>query len=567
MKELELFPDDTISPTKDDPRERTVARDFTERGTRIRRSALWAAYGDALGWISELTDGAGLERRTGGAPLSEPITWDRRIGGRTGITARLPTGCYSDDSQLRLATSRAIRADGFDVEAFAKVELPVWLSYAFGGGKSTTVAAEQLAKNRSSWFVNAFKGWTESGGNGAAMRVQPHVWAARTPEDPASFLRDVVRNAICTHSHPTGIMGAVLHALCVARALVSGTCPSPSDLDTAVEVARLLPEIMASDAELEYWCSAFERESGRFGDAWAEEILHTRDAVRVVGRITTNATAGERYKNIVNGLRLRDPALRGSGTLTAVAATALTWCEMCPSEAMRIAANALGTDTDTIATMAGAILGAATEADPPVDVLDGDLFRSEAARLAEIAAGGRPSNHSYPDLLHWSAPMTRADALVCSQDGSLEVRGLGSVSKTIGEPIVAPNEHFQWQWVQLRFGQTLLIKRRRKLEENRTEGLAVDSHPRPSQQPSRVASSPEGSDLRAVLSYIEEHIDSDEQIGRTLRRVVSKGTPGEILEFAGKLIDLLRQTRPATSKRLNTRGAPATSPNSAPQKR
>ena len=77
-------------------------------------------------------------------------------------------------------------------------------------------------------------------------------------------------------------------------------------------------------------------------------------------------------------------------------------------EAMRIAANELGTDTDTIATMAGAILGAATEADPPVEVLDADLFRSEADRLAEIADGGKPPNHAYPDLLHWSAPMIRA---------------------------------------------------------------------------------------------------------------------------------------------------------------
>ena len=105
------------------------------------------AYGDALGWISELTDEAGLMRRTRGEPLAEPVTWKRRIGGRTGVTTSLPKGCYSDDSQLRLATSRAIRADGFDVEAFAKVELPIWLSYALGGGRSTTAAAEHLAKN------------------------------------------------------------------------------------------------------------------------------------------------------------------------------------------------------------------------------------------------------------------------------------------------------------------------------------------------------------------------------------------------------------------------------------
>ena len=178
-----------------------------KRRVRTQRAALWAAYGDALGWISEMTDPAGLRRRTGGRPLTEPVAWTRRIGGRSGVTASLPQGCYSDDTQLRLATSRAIRPDGFDVEAFAKVELPVWLSYGLGGGKSTNAAAAHLALPSSAWWRNRFKGWTQSGGNGAAMRIQPHVWASRTPEYAESYLLDVVRNAVCTHSHPTGLLG------------------------------------------------------------------------------------------------------------------------------------------------------------------------------------------------------------------------------------------------------------------------------------------------------------------------------------------------------------------------
>ena len=50
-------------------------------GDQVRRSALWAAYGDALGWISELVDEKGLNRRTLGKPLRQPIGWKRRIGG------------------------------------------------------------------------------------------------------------------------------------------------------------------------------------------------------------------------------------------------------------------------------------------------------------------------------------------------------------------------------------------------------------------------------------------------------------------------------------------------------
>ena len=152
-----------------------IETELSSRRTLALGSALWAAYGDALGWISELTNERSLLKRTAGKPLIKPIPWKRRIGGRTGIVVDLPQGCYSDDTQLRLATGRAIRSEGFDVEAFAKVELPVWLSYALGGGRATSLAATNLIKRSTPWFANTFKGWNNSGGNGAAMRIQPHV--------------------------------------------------------------------------------------------------------------------------------------------------------------------------------------------------------------------------------------------------------------------------------------------------------------------------------------------------------------------------------------------------------
>ena len=263
MTQPQLFPEAAASAADGGAgQEQVMATKLSGRYDQVRRSSLWAAYGDALGWISELTNEAGLRRRTGGAPLSEPVAWKRRIGDRTGITASLPTGCYSDDTQLRLATGRAIRPDGFDIEAFAKVELPVWLGYALGAGKSTSAAAINLSKPRTSWFANTFKGWTNSGGNGAAMRIQPHVWAARSLE-PEGFLPDVVRNSICTHSHPTGLLGAVLHALALAHTMTAGSRPTPEDLLAVTEVAANLPDIMQGDTETgSYWRTAFEAESG-----------------------------------------------------------------------------------------------------------------------------------------------------------------------------------------------------------------------------------------------------------------------------------------------------------------
>ncbi|MYA15321.1 MAG: ADP-ribosylglycohydrolase family protein, partial [Gammaproteobacteria bacterium] len=426
----------------------------SDRRGRVRNAALWAAYGDALGWISELTDPSGLSRRTRGRPLTEPMAWTRRIGGRSGVTVELPQGCYSDDTQLRLATSRAIRRDGFDVEAFAKVELPVWLSYGLGGGKSTSAAAQHLTQTRSTWWRNKFKGWTDSGGNGAAMRIQPHVWAARKPEQPESYLLDVVRNAICTHSHPTGLMGAVLHAQCVAYSLDSGTVPPPDKLGSMLSVAGRLPEMIDGDRELSFWRVAFEEEAGPFRDAWATSLRQAGRAVAIACGCG-GARGEERYRTIIDGLELRDATQRGSGMLTSVAAMGLVWSEPHAGEAMRIAANTLGTDTDTIATMAGAILGATVDDSPPVDVLDADLIRCDAERLADIGCGREPTNHPYPDLMHWVAPKTRADVLSRSRNGSLVVRGLGSATQLENRDELA-NKGFRWRWLRLDFGQTLL---------------------------------------------------------------------------------------------------------------
>ena len=552
------------SPTK---------RESADRQKVVERSALWAAYGDALGWISELTDSRGLARRTAGKPLVEPVQWRRRIGGRAGIVASLPQGCYSDDTQLRLATGRAIGPHGFDVEAFAKVELPVWLSYGLGGGRSTAAAAYNLARPRIQWFANCFRGWAVSGGNGAAMRVQPHVWAAASLGDVDRIVLDVVRNSVCTHSHPTGMMGAVLHALVLARTMVSRKLPRPPDLRWALEVAARVPEIMRTDTEVgNFWLGAFERESGAFQEAWSRSVDESRDVIRVAGGIAENGCGPASYEALVDSLGLRVPEQRGSGILTAVAAAALLWCEPRPRKAIRIAVNALGTDTDTIATMAGAILGVTSESDPPVEVMDASLFRAEAARLSEISVGGEPLGHDYPDLLHWIAPKTRADSLTRLESGELYVPGLGR-AEAKGRPIPSPRKQFKWQWLKLETGQTLLIKRRAHLPharenpvssprstmrdpvgaasraiKNPRRTVAVNDSPRSNRgRDSRTEADmrPEpsrGLDVAKALRFVAPRINDDRIVGKALRKVVIHGTHGEIAGFTAGLVDLIRKS-------------------------
>lgn len=546
----------------------------TVASLQTERSSLWAAYGDALGWISELTDSRGLKRRTGGKPLERPIPWKRRIGGRSGVQATLPQGCYSDDSQLRLATARSIRASGFDVEAFAKVELPVWVSYGLGGGRSTTAAAVNLGNQKAVWWANRFKGWTNSGGNGAAMRIQPHVWAAAPPYHQETYLMDVVRNTVCTHSHPVGIMGAVLHAHCLGHVMRSGRLPSADHLEEALEQASELPDWIKEEAELLNWLTAFEEEAGSFAPAWKETVEEARQALdRVMGTHDRSKSAPpeDRYVDLLDALDLRNAQIRGSGMLTALAAVGLTWCEARPCEAMRIAANALGSDTDTIATMAGALIGSVADADPPVEVLDGKLFRSEAKRLACLACGEKPSSHQYPDLLHWSPPKSRSDMLAQRRNGELCVQGLGR-AKSLDEPILSAGR-FKWQWIKLELGQTLLIKRRGDLpwfREDKPSQASYDDNSRTPQAPRVQSGSPRNlrgrdqprsslshevsrqrgrtertKNVQQTVDFLCRHIEDDASIGNTLKRVAQTGTPDEFAGVVSVLRDLLRRASPA----------------------
>ncbi|MEP6297743.1 MAG: hypothetical protein ABJ382_10470, partial [Ilumatobacter sp.] len=86
MSQPNLFPDDNNQQValEANPDPHLVAQ--------LRRSAAWAAFGDAMGFISELTDERGLRRRTEGRALTTTMPWKRRIGGRSGVQAQLPSG-------------------------------------------------------------------------------------------------------------------------------------------------------------------------------------------------------------------------------------------------------------------------------------------------------------------------------------------------------------------------------------------------------------------------------------------------------------------------------------------
>jgi len=435
---------------------------------RIVNSAIWAAYGDALGFISELGDALILKKRTGLNSLTGLINWRRRIGGQYGPDVPLPAGCYSDDTQLRLATGRAIRADGtFDVEVFAKIELTVWPSYALGAGRGTKAAAAGLARQDTNWFSNFFSSnkseYMNCGGNGAAMRIQPHVWASLNRGRPKCYLGDVIRNSICSHGHFRGIVGAVFHALCLALALEKETEPGPEMWKEAVNFFNLVAKVMRDDTNIcTFWLPTWEQKSGMTIEHAIKDVsAECLDDIEVLNGLL-DMKPQRAYLAALDRMGGKKKDMMGSGTKTAIFASFLAWLyrDESPDEAMLLASNSLGSDTDTIATMAGAIMGACKATSPVTKIMDSDYIASEAERLCNISAGLIAEEFSYPDLHRWIPPKTQLD-VVGLHGNKIAVAGLG-IATAYGDEFSPPARKSEtvWQWLSLSFGQSILSKRR-----------------------------------------------------------------------------------------------------------
>ena len=325
-----------------------------DREKQNRLSAEWAAYGDALGFMTELADSDRVQYRIGADRVQDTVAWKRKIGGYAGVSIDFPAGTYSDDTQLRLSTSRAIRADGiFDVAAFAKVELSTWANYALGAGAGSKEAASNLARTSATWYSNFFDSkrstYLAAGGNGAAMRVQPHAWAAHDLSDEHSVLLDVFRNAVCTHGHPRGIVGACFHVLSLMFVLREGQVAGLSEMKHMVEQLRSLPRLVQSDGDLRlFWLGAWEKASGAPFEQAVAEVLGEISADLATLSTFEGTQLSDTYSQIVDKLGAFEPSSRGSGTKTAVIASfaASLFDASDPREGLLTIINTLGTDTD-----------------------------------------------------------------------------------------------------------------------------------------------------------------------------------------------------------------------------
>lgn len=323
--------------------------------------ALWgAAVGDALGWPNEQNSKKiGKE-----SPANKELfqKWSRRCGGRFWAhEEEICPGEYSDDTQMIIATARSLRYGNNWSRHFSKVEIPAWTSYERGGGGATKRAAEVWKNGGMPWKLNTnnlsnVKSYFDAGGNGVAMRILPHIFRNEHMID--EVMHQVVLNGIFTHGHPRALLGATLYAdalICFANH--SGTLGYGELVSLLIERKdkwSCFPKIQ----KLEEWLvNADTVLKSKYMDIWDSVVRENIDLLNVA-REGLKLGALDTGSEILQKLGCFDKKVNGSGTVTAVASIYLSSKYASnPHIGLTEAAYLANSDTDTLASMVGGLLG------------------------------------------------------------------------------------------------------------------------------------------------------------------------------------------------------------------
>ncbi len=246
----------------------------------------------------------------------------RRIAEKEDIASlaeRVEELAYTDDTHMTIGVVESlIQSRGFDGEHMAQTfiknyEAEPWRGYGPGPPR-----VFRMIKRGEPWDSAAIKIYRGgSFGNGSAMRVAPI--GLLYSNNPAKLREIAYKSSSITHSHELGKEGAALQAYAVALAL---NTPSDEEIDREAFLLKL-----QTFAQTQLYKEKI---------ANTKELLGEQDRARVV-------------------------AVLGNGIEALNSVPTAIYCFLKQPKSYKdsvIYAISLGGDTDTIASMAGAILGA-----------------------------------------------------------------------------------------------------------------------------------------------------------------------------------------------------------------
>lgn len=368
--------------------------------TRYIGAIKLAAIGDALGWITEFEKSSdSLKLKYGTHYVSNFYEWKKEVGGKfNGYIDTLTKGSYSDDTQLMLSVARSIKVDGtIDREYFSKTELPNWLLYARGAGRTIKNAARKMERKSAQWNSNFFNykagnttiDYRESGANGAAMRILPIALANFGEID--KIKEEIFANSIITHGHPRAIIGAMLYGYAVDTILKF--LPEHfsheaflTELGKDIHYKLSIPFIQK--ATFSRWENEWNSKAQiPFKEQYQAILDETQQYLRDVYKSLKNKIEDEAA---LRTLGCYNPDTKGSGTSTVIAGIYLC-CKYHkePIKGIEQAVNLIGTDTDSIAAFAGGLMGAlhgtSIIPDKFKSIQDSEYLENIAVRLFDIS--------------------------------------------------------------------------------------------------------------------------------------------------------------------------------------
>ncbi len=320
---------------------------------KCKGAMLGTAIGDALGWPNEPR---AKNRKKRKEVTDHFVEWTRSSNNPRWHDEKILPGEYSDDTQLTLSVARSIIAGDWE-RFFAEKELPFWLRYERGGGGALLKAAKTLKKGYLPWQSNYARDYFNAGGNGAAMRILPHIIASAEKPDIKKLMLDVAKDTRVTHGHPRAFLGAACYAYALDYLLKK---------DSILEYGELVGAVLDGRNE---WGAFLD--SGVFGD-WINTAQQFCNYDFSAEWSFTLERMANRLKYIQEalkkGLILDDKKVmtelecfakeNGAGDVAALAAIYLSSrYANNPSLGIKIPAFSFGADTDTIASMTGGLLG------------------------------------------------------------------------------------------------------------------------------------------------------------------------------------------------------------------
>ena len=237
----------------------------------------------------------------------------------------------------------------------------------------------------------------------------------------------------------------------------------------------------------------------------------------------------EQYPEMVTALGGFVPNQRGSGSKTAILASALALLSKGNVEnAVTVAANALGSDTDTIATMVGALVGTISPSSPQYDLMDSEYITKETTRLQKISEGTSKQDFVYPDLLHWdpsSSPLDNAR----SDNGILVFSAFGKIVPSGEEYLKNGRYPVMWKWYQLKFGQHVLIKHRDLIRPVDQTAMSSSGYYRSISTPSVGSSNLQAASTQPLVPVKDKKLTVDDAFAKVLDTNFSPEVIGKLL--------------------------------------